>query len=121
MILMVFGYNLLMNKNIETVLKLRRWVSIAHHIPGRVRLKYKLGILAHFTKFSSREMEQVIQKIPALKHYKLNSVTGSLVIEYDVDQIKPQQIEALFSESEHEAKQACYAMSHSLDIDGANL
>ncbi|MEI6896918.1 MAG: hypothetical protein V5786_05425 [Psychromonas sp.] len=110
-----------MNENIETVLKLRRWVSIAHHIPGRIRLKYKLGILAHFIKFSRKEMEQTVQKIPALKHYKLNTVTGSLVIEYDVDQIKPQQIEALFSESEHEAKQAYYALSNSLDIDGANL
>ncbi len=110
-----------MNKNIETALKLRRWVSIGHHIPGRIRLKYKFGLLAHFTKFSTSEIDQAIQKIPALKNYKLNSVTGSLVIEYDVKQIKPQQIEALFSESEHEAKQAYYALSDSLDIDGANL
>ncbi|PSW18115.1 hypothetical protein C9I98_18220 [Photobacterium sanctipauli] len=57
------------------------------------------------------EIEQALLKIPALKHYKINNATGSLLVEYDATLIKPQLLEALFSRSDQEAKQACYALS----------
>ncbi|MCG7587450.1 MULTISPECIES: HMA2 domain-containing protein [Photobacterium] len=109
-----------MKKHIDTALKLRRWVTVGHHIPGRVRLKYKLGILAHLATFNSSEIERALQNIPAFKNYKLNNATGSLLIEYDASIVKPHLIDALFSQSEQDAEQACYALGACLEIDGAN-
>ena len=108
-----------MNQYITTALKLRRLVTVGHHIPGRIRLKYKLGILAHLATFKSADVEQALQNIPAFKKYTINNATGSLLIEYDAGIIAPAMIEALFSESDHEAEQACIALAACMDIDGA--
>ncbi|MBO0215327.1 cation transporter [Vibrio sp. Vb2880] len=107
-----------MKSYVDQALKLRKWVSIGHHIPGRVRLKYKLGIVAHLAKFRAGDIEQAIASIPAFKHYQLNNVTGSILIEYDAATINPQSIEALFSESDQVAEQACYAIAEQLDLNG---
>lgn len=108
-----------MNKFIEKALKLRSWVKVGHHIPGRIRLKYKLGLLAHFTSYSVDDIEEVLQKIPAFKQYKINYATGSVVIEYDAEQVPPHLIEELFSDSDESARQACNLISERLDLDGA--
>ncbi|QLE84442.1 cation transporter [Shewanella sp. Scap07] len=109
-----------MNKHIESALKLRRWVTIGHHIPGRIRLKYKLGILAQFASFNTGDIEQAVQKVPALKQYKINHSTGSVVIEYDPQQITPALIDALFAESEQAAREACHQISDRLTLNGAD-
>ena len=83
-----------MKQHVDTALKLRSWVVIGHHIPGRVRLKYKLGIVAQLAKFKSQDIEHALASIPAFKNYKLNSATGSILIEYDAQQINPEWINA---------------------------
>ena len=65
-------------------------VTIAHHIPGRIRLKLndtnadidiRQGI-AHARRFSD-----VWQGIPGIRSAKLNLLAKSCTVEYDVDQI----------------------------------
>lgn len=103
---------------IKKALKLRRWVMIGHHIPGRIRLKYKLGLVAQFATMKTNDIEQTLASIPAFKNYTLNSATGSIVIEYDPQIIKPQWVDALFSPSPSDAEQACYAIAQRLRLDG---
>lgn len=103
-----------MKKFVDTFLKLRGWASIGHHIPGRVRLKYKLGIVAHLAKFNKSQIEQLIQEQPAFKGYKLNTATGSLVIEYDPKVVPPNLIDLVFSQSDQDAEQTCYAIAERL-------
>ncbi|WKY60505.1 cation transporter [Vibrio sp. SNU_ST1] len=105
-----------MKQHIDKALKLRKWVSIGHHIPGRVRLKYKLGIVAHLASFRNSEIEQAISSVPAFKNYKINVATGSIVIEYDANNIQSSTIDALFSDSEVEAEQACYSLAEQLKL-----
>ncbi len=107
-----------MNKYINKFLQLRSWVTINHHIPGRVRLKYKLGIVAHLAALRAKDIELTIASVPAFKNYKLNSATGSILIEYDADVINPKWIEAIFSRSKTDAEQACYLIAESLNLDG---
>lgn len=107
-----------MKHYIDQALKLRKWVSIGHHIPGRIRLKYKLGIVAKLATLRSSEVEDTLQNIPAFKSYQLNKSTGSIVIEYDAKMIAPSDIDALFSESETEAEQACYRIAEQLNLNG---
>jgi len=108
-----------MNKHIKMILKLRSWVRLVHHIPGRFRLKYKLGIVAHLVRFNSTDIERTLDNIPAFKHYKLNSSTGSIIIEYDAALVKPAYIEALFSPDDVVVKQACLDLANCLNLDGA--
>lgn len=107
-----------MKQYIDKALKLRKWVSIGHHIPGRIRLKYKLGIVAQLASLRSNEVEGVLDSIPAFKNYKLNKATGSIVIEYDASVIEPNAINALFSENASQAEQACYQIAEQLNLNG---
>lgn len=107
-----------MKHKINKALNLRKWVSVGHHIPGRIRLKYKLGLIAKLASYRTKEIEQTIADIPAFKHYKLNAATGSIVIEYDAHVVSTESINALFSASDTEAEQACYAIAKQLKLDG---
>ncbi|WP_422462654.1 MULTISPECIES: hypothetical protein [unclassified Endozoicomonas] len=106
-----------MHKHIKQALMLRRWVAIGHHFPGRIRLKYKLGILTKLVGFKVADIETVLSDIPAFKNYKLNSATDSVVIDYDAETINPQWVDALFCESEADAEQACYRIARCLELD----
>ncbi|BDM64218.1 hypothetical protein NFHSH190041_16700 [Shewanella sp. NFH-SH190041] len=107
-----------MQNHIVKVLKLRRWVMLHHHIPGRIRLKYKLGILTQLVSFNTDKIEQAIAAIPAFKNYKINNTTHSILIEYDIGVIRPEWIDSLFSGSEKDAELACYAIAQQLNLDG---
>lgn len=95
-----------MNTDLEKVLKLRSWVRIAHHIPGRIRLKYQSGIIGHLAGLHAHNIEKVLAQLPALKSYDVTSSTGSILIGYDATVVNPGDIEALFSEDEGAAQQA---------------
>lgn len=113
-------YNFLMNEKIKTALKIRRWLTVSHHIPGRIRLKYKMGIMVHLATIKMADVERAIASIPAFKNYKLNSDTGSILIEYDAHIINPEWIDMLFSESEADVQHACESIAQRLDMDGMN-
>ncbi|MCG9582350.1 HMA2 domain-containing protein [Vibrio tubiashii] len=107
-----------MKQHVNQALKLRKWVSIGHHIPGRIRLKYKLGILAHLASYKSDAIEEAISSVPAFKSYQVNKATGSILIEYDASLVEPALITELFAESEVNAEQACYAIAEKLNLNG---
>lgn len=107
-----------MKNDIKAALKLRSWVKVAHHIPGRIRLKYKLGIIMHLARFNADSIEKALDDIPAFHHYKLNRSTGSIVIEYDAQLINPGLLEEIFSENDITAEQACFQLADSLNLDG---
>ncbi|QUM83029.1 cation transporter [Moritella sp. 5] len=109
-----------MKDKIKKALKIRRWLTLAHHIPGRIRLKYKMGIMAHLVTIKVTDIEQALADIPAFKNYKINSDTGSILIEYDAGIIKPEFINQLFSESEVDVQQAYLNIAASLKMDGVN-
>ena len=109
-----------MKNQIDMALKLRRMVTIAHHIPGRIRLKYKLGILAHLARFNAQEIEDGLASVPAFKSYRLNHATNSILIEYDASVVPPVVINALFSEVDAEAENACVALGQLVETNGVN-
>ncbi|CAM3059976.1 HMA2 domain-containing protein [Moritella viscosa] len=110
----------MMKDKIKKALKIRRWLTLAHHIPGRIRLKYKMGIMTHLVTIKVTDIEQALADIPAFKNYKINSDTGSILVEYDAGIIKPEFINQLFSESEIDVQQAYLNIAASLKMDGVN-
>lgn len=84
----------------QEVQKLRQWVSVAHHIDGRVRFKIKSGIVSYAARLKKNAIEEFVSQFPALKSYRLNLSAGSLVLEYDPEVVAPQAINDLFSDDQ---------------------
>lgn len=107
-----------MDKYLDKVLKMRRWVLIAHHVPGRIRLKYKMGLVAQLMQFNLKSVDEVVSQVPAFLSYKLNKTTGSIVIEYDAKLVSANLVSDLFGGSDEVATQAYYALTQYLDAEG---
>ncbi|WP_228768476.1 hypothetical protein [Shewanella sp. TC10] len=91
---------------------------IAHHIPGRIRLKYKLGIVSQLMQFNLQNVDDVIAQVPAFLSYKINKSTGSIVIEYDASLVTPNLVDDLFSGTDEQAEQAYFALAQYLNAEG---
>jgi hypothetical protein len=86
----------------NTLLQLREYLSVAHHIPGRIRIKLKPKILtdpsalklASSLDFSSWDNGN---RPPAIINTRLNLKVGSLIIDYDSSMVSPRLLGELFS------------------------
>lgn len=69
-----------------------RYVQIAHHIPGRIRLKLvglKLDAGGKALLEQARQFQQVLEQTAGVKSIRLNLLAGSCVVEYDKTVIPP--------------------------------
>lgn len=64
-------------------LHLRRFVSIAHHVPGRIRLKLDLAALMHLPKVDTAPFVALVGRIKGVKTTRLNAAALTVVVEYD--------------------------------------
>jgi hypothetical protein len=65
---------------VDDVLGLAQHAEIAHHIPGRIRLKIRLSGVELVQKIDG---ESLLRSIPGVLNVKINSLARSAVIEYD--------------------------------------
>jgi len=94
----------MVNNFIGELYQIKQWLTVKHHIPGRIRLKFSLSILkkvAHFNQF-----KESIQSSPLIKSYRLTISTGSLLVEYDEKIIAPYLIDQLLQDDEKQSLQA---------------
>ena len=61
--------------------------EIAHHIPGRIRLKFNHSIVTKLPKVNGieKEIQKIANQIEAIKDIRLNLFAGSVVVQYDTD------------------------------------
>lgn len=69
--------------DLSPFLHLRRFVSIVHHVPGRVRLKLDLAALAHLPKVDPTPFVTLVGRIRGVKATRLNAAALTVVVEYD--------------------------------------
>jgi hypothetical protein len=91
----------------ETIEPYRPFIKVAHHIPGRIRLKAGLGILKVLKKKdlpSIGEVEGIIKdildQINGVGEVRLNPKAGTIIIEYDSDLIHQHIFVDLFTGSD---------------------
>ncbi len=89
------------NSFVGELYELKKWLTIKHHIPGRIRLKFDLRIVTQIGKFNHLKSE--VDNFSLIKDYRLNLVTGSLLLEYDENIIPPQLMNDLLSENEEQS------------------
>lgn len=65
--------------------------EIAHHIPGRIRLRFNHSIVAKLPKQNGieKEIQKIANQIEAIKNIRLNLFAGSVVVQYDTDLLSP--------------------------------
>lgn len=87
-----------------TIAKLRKYLSIKHHIPGRIRIKFDKSIIDDPKALSlakeAPEMPDVVKKT------SLNIFSKSIVIEYDAKRVPPDSLERVINAPSDEAAKA---------------
>ncbi|AFJ47897.1 hypothetical protein [Shimwellia blattae] len=92
--------------DLNSLMTLRRYVDIAHHIPGRLRLRFTSKLVSSLSKNRLSELENLCAPDGYLRSYTLNTATGSLLLEYNAGALPPALLSQLFGPDEHQARQA---------------
>jgi len=65
---------------LDTLFRIADYARIAHHITGRIRIKFTLAAKSGLADI---DLEKLTEKLAGIHHYRLNNKNGSIVIEYD--------------------------------------
>lgn len=85
----------------HTLMDLRQYLTIKHHVPGRIRIKFGLKLLADPRAQALKEETESKTSPPCIKNTKLNMFTRNVVIDYDPDIVEPEKLhEALITDDE---------------------
>lgn len=70
--------------SVDDLLQLLPHVEIAHHVPGRIRLKIHPSAL---NVVRDIDVEKVLLDIPGVRSLRINAFAKSVVIEYNCDRL----------------------------------
>ena len=73
--------------DLEPFLGLRRHLHIAHHIPGRIRLRISASASRELGNVDSAVFDRVLAAIDGIDDVRLNALAGSVVIQYRTEKI----------------------------------
>jgi len=79
---------------INALFRIADYARIAHHIPGRIRIKMAL---AAKKALADLDLDNITTDLPGIRYHRLNSKNGSVVIEYDPTIIDPKLWERLIT------------------------
>ncbi|MDD4732071.1 MAG: hypothetical protein PHX58_09075 [Desulfovibrio sp.] len=84
------------------LMPLRRHLTVAHHVPGRIRIKFGLGLLADPQAGKLMDEARKQDLPPAVRSTRLNPLGRSVVIEYDPETLPPAQLAELLTTKDAE-------------------
>ena len=82
----------LKNKVVRTLLDIVPHLEIAHHIPGRIRLRISFSGIE---SLQGVDLENYVNQIPGILSARVNALALSAVVEYDPERLDPGLWEAL--------------------------
>ena len=80
--------------HVQDMLELRRFITVAHHVPGRIRLKIDPAVRSHP---GAMALAALADTGDGAFRARLNVLARSLVLEYDPDRIDPRLLEDFFT------------------------
>ncbi len=101
----------------STLARLRRHLSIKHHIPGRIRLRFSKSVMTDPTAMSI--VKSPPEKPRGVVRADLNLVAQSVTIEYDAALIPPVLLEELIASPDDAASVRALETLHDLLYSGA--
>ena len=82
----------LKNKVVRTLLDIVPHLEIAHHIPGRIRLRISFSGIG---SLQGVDLGDQVNQIPGILSVRVNALALSAVVEYDPERLDPGLWEAL--------------------------
>ncbi|WP_405229143.1 HMA2 domain-containing protein [Lentisalinibacter sediminis] len=76
-------------------LNLRKHIRIAHHIPGRIRLRIGAEAVTAAQGVDDDLLDRVLAAIGGIEDVRVNAMAGSSVISYQPEKIRPEWWETL--------------------------
>lgn len=85
---------------IEELLAVKKYVSVVHHVEGRIRLKVDPAIMKDPV---SKRLEEISASIPGVLDKRVNMLARSVVLRYDPAVIHPADMANLLGASDSES------------------
>ena len=92
--------------DLQSLMALRRFVTVAHHIPGRIRLSFTNRLVSALSQSRLAALQSLCHPDGCLKTCSINAATGSVVLEYCPSTLSPTLLTHLFGHDDHAAQQA---------------
>ncbi|ACK51824.1 conserved hypothetical protein [Methylocella silvestris BL2] len=73
--------------DLAPILDQRRFLTIAHHVPGRIRIKFDMTALARLPNIDPAPFADLIKRIRGVKTMRINAAALTLVVDYDCAEI----------------------------------
>lgn len=83
-----------MGENLDRFLSLTKYICIAHHIHGRIRLKLDVGVLDE-PELAGHDIESLVRMIPGVVDVGLNRLAKSATVSYDKGFYSQEEVERL--------------------------
>lgn len=83
---------------IDLFIDLRQCLKIAHHIPGRLRLRASLSAATKNLQISPDAIVALLTSLDGVKDVRLNKLAGSATISYDQKKLPPDFWPALLAD-----------------------
>ncbi|WP_306591638.1 hypothetical protein [Geothrix sp. 21YS21S-4] len=99
------------------LMKARRYLDIAHHVRGRIRITFDFEILALGRTVDLPSLRAAFERIHGVRNVRWNLMAGSLVVEYDPALLLPAWWETLVHGSSEGAETVLEAL---LGLSGAS-
>lgn len=84
---------------VEAYFALRPYLSVAHHIPGRLRLRVSPKILGSGIRVDLASAEALLRSMKGVADLRINKAVGSVVIDYRPGELAPDLWERLLAGS----------------------
>jgi hypothetical protein len=81
--------------DLSPFLALRRHLKIAHHIPGRIRLRVGAAVLKEAGRVDAAVLKRILDAVQGIEDVRVNAAAGSAVITYAPKVIEPDWWETL--------------------------
>jgi hypothetical protein len=99
---------------IQTIIELQPYISVVHHVKGRIRLKVASNLIKKFVHSGFSDMESFFHSIEGVKDIRIIWSARSVVICYDPHLISPELWKRLLTGDEEEVAKVV----HAIDIHG---
>ena len=91
--------------DLDTLLALRGHVHVAHHVPGRIRLRITPTLVKSAWRVDRDRIEQALRSIRGIGGVRINPAAGSVVVEYVPSRVAPETWDVLLTGDEGEARE----------------
>lgn len=112
--------------DLDLMLGLRSHITVGSHIPGKLKLKFDLGVIKNpkviqYVKVNGFGPPKG-QDMPGITKTSFNPLTRSMVMDYDDEIIEPELLHRLFTcESAEEFQETAIVLADTVQFELANF